>query len=546
MITCSHRDQVRPVVPRTEGCGECLRKGERWVHLRTCLICGEVGCCDSSPNRHATAHFEATGHPLIRSLEPGESWAWCFVDREHFDGYQPAPLGMTAAVRVEPAKARTFLDTLYVEFLQRGIAYFFPGRQLVEVGATDTVDAALRCERAKGDAGVELSWLGRRYRLPGPLSADESDLVRSIGRILEMRYHLLENTARAAQNLEMFSGLAEDRYVSAYLDPSPFHDRGDAPSMPDRITSAIEVLRVSALSTYENRPIQTGVLLFGTTPDACHPPPDQPDGAIRYSTVLTATRSFHRLCDGLSTLALVDADGMLAELVDVREWSQPYADLQLPLPAIERYRAHCRATLCGGHVCLVLTPNGEVKIFANGAQAFSFLDGRWRLTEAARKYGLWRDAVVDPAIAERLFTAAQELAEARRGALFVVLDDRNTATELIAARDLLDAPAHGAAPDEHHRQFQYLLRGKRVLDVPTAVLQSVARIDGAIVIDTDGELLAFGTILRHAPATDVTAPPAEGGRTTAALGASRFGSVLMVSEDGVVSFFRGGRAIWQM
>ena len=81
MVICTHREEIREVSPNTAGCEECLQMGERWVHLRLCLTCGHVGCCDSSPNKHATAHFRATGHPIMRSLEPGERWKWCYVDR---------------------------------------------------------------------------------------------------------------------------------------------------------------------------------------------------------------------------------------------------------------------------------------------------------------------------------------------------------------------------------------------------------------------------------------------------------------------------------
>ena len=80
VAACTHLDQVRDVAPRTGGCEECLKTGSRWVHLRMCRTCGHVGCCDSSPNRHATTHFRETGHPIVRSAEPGESWSWCFVD----------------------------------------------------------------------------------------------------------------------------------------------------------------------------------------------------------------------------------------------------------------------------------------------------------------------------------------------------------------------------------------------------------------------------------------------------------------------------------
>ncbi|MBX5483536.1 MAG: UBP-type zinc finger domain-containing protein [Myxococcaceae bacterium] len=78
---CGHLSQIRDVGPRTpEGCEECLQSGDRWVHLRLCLECGHVGCCDESKNRHATRHFHATHHPIIQSLEPGERWRWCYLD----------------------------------------------------------------------------------------------------------------------------------------------------------------------------------------------------------------------------------------------------------------------------------------------------------------------------------------------------------------------------------------------------------------------------------------------------------------------------------
>ncbi len=80
MNGCSHLDQIQKVKPNTKGCEECLKMGDRWVHLRLCLSCGHVGCCDSSKNKHATKHFHATQHAIARSLEPGEDWAWCFVD----------------------------------------------------------------------------------------------------------------------------------------------------------------------------------------------------------------------------------------------------------------------------------------------------------------------------------------------------------------------------------------------------------------------------------------------------------------------------------
>ncbi|HEV7679591.1 MAG TPA: UBP-type zinc finger domain-containing protein [Candidatus Dormibacteraeota bacterium] len=83
---CRHLDAVNPdIVPSSRGCLECLQAGSPWVHLRLCLSCGHVGCCDSSPNKHASRHAHSSGHPLIRSFEPGEDWWWCYVDEVMFE-----------------------------------------------------------------------------------------------------------------------------------------------------------------------------------------------------------------------------------------------------------------------------------------------------------------------------------------------------------------------------------------------------------------------------------------------------------------------------
>jgi uncharacterized UBP type Zn finger protein len=79
-MSCQHVELIQDVTPSAAGCEECLKSGDFWVHLRICLICGHVGCCDSSPNKHATKHYHATNHPLIQSFERGENWVWCYVD----------------------------------------------------------------------------------------------------------------------------------------------------------------------------------------------------------------------------------------------------------------------------------------------------------------------------------------------------------------------------------------------------------------------------------------------------------------------------------
>lgn len=79
-VTCTHLDQIKITATDKDFCEDCVKIGATWVHLRLCLTCGHVGCCDSSPNRHASKHYRESNHPLVRSIEPGESWVWCYVD----------------------------------------------------------------------------------------------------------------------------------------------------------------------------------------------------------------------------------------------------------------------------------------------------------------------------------------------------------------------------------------------------------------------------------------------------------------------------------
>ena len=85
MEYCEHVSQIAEVTPSADGCEECLKIGGRWVHLRLCKTCGHVGCCDNSPNKHATKHYHATQHPVIKSFEPGEEWGYCYPDDQFYE-----------------------------------------------------------------------------------------------------------------------------------------------------------------------------------------------------------------------------------------------------------------------------------------------------------------------------------------------------------------------------------------------------------------------------------------------------------------------------
>jgi hypothetical protein len=399
---------------------------------------------------------------------------------------------------------------------------------------------------ATSHPGLSFEWQGSRYTLTNhrEFTDHEQRMVRSIGRFLSTRYELLFDSETTAGNMPIFGGLTEDRYVSTFLDGRVFRNTRSATTFPDRVSEAIEVLRISALSSYEDKRISTGALLFGSLPDACHSLPPRPADALPYSSELTSIRSFHRICDGLRTIALVDGRGAMVELVDVNEWARPFSEMGLPVPTARRYRTHSQATLCGGHLCLVLTPNGEIKIFGEGVQLFSFFDGRWHLTDAVSKYQAWEAAIGRGDLAVRLFTAGLNLAEHRRGGMFVVLEDQRHLLQVVSGVDLLEANQRERAGAKN--QLHYLLRNTSASELSTTVLESIAQIDGSVVLDRDSRLLAFGAILRHSPPVDENEEIGEGGRTAAAIGASQFGNVLMASEGGQLSFYQKGHCIWTL
>ena len=439
------------------------------------------------------------------------------------------------------------VHALYRDFLERGIRHFFPDHRLEVIGSCDP-QPVLRFDN-RTDGRVELEWCGARYSFAvdeRALTEHELRLLGAIGDVLAVRYRSIFTDAPAASTLHLFRGVPEDRFVSAFLDHKPYLDQNGIPADADAIANAIEVLRESSLLTYENRRISTGVLLMGPTPDPLHPRPPAPPEALPYSVDIIGVKSFHRLCDGIKTVFLVSHRGELLDLIDIHDWSRGSGRCALAAPTAQLYHCHNIATFEGGHLCLVLTPNGEIKIFAEGVQVFSFLGGRWRLTDMGQKYHRWNQAVGDGPLAERIFRTALNMAENRRGGLFVILDEPRAASALVAPSDRVEQPpSRPPEPPYTKDQVHYLLRNKTILDLEPTVLESVARMDGGIVLDREGNLLAFGAILRN-EACGYDPAVAEGGRTTAAMSASRFGNVLKVSEDGLVTYYRDGAAVWEI
>ncbi|MSV28709.1 MAG: hypothetical protein EXQ52_08185 [Bryobacterales bacterium] len=430
------------------------------------------------------------------------------------------------------------LNVLYAEFFERGVAYFLKQARIEILGPAPVAKPLLDFF-PRADGCIELDWCGNHYLLHHsgrPFTENQIRLVAAIGIVLSARYRSLLRPGMASGSFDLFRGLPEDRYISAFLDPTPYLDEHGVPRGRDPVEDAIEVLRVSSLTTYENRRISTGVLLLDAEDRA---------GALAYNTELASIKSFHRLCGGERTVVLVNRAGLLVDLVDIREWSREHASGELPVPSAAAYRSHALATLKEGRVCLVLTGNGEIKIFARGSQKFNFMEGRWRLTDASEQYALFRRSMGDASLAESLFTAALNLAEARRGALFVVLDDPASAAEIVSPPDMMNGAGAQTGPGKKER-IHYLLLGKRTLGMPPAVLESIAGMDGAVVVDRASNLLAFGAIVKHNTSLLVAAGAIEGGRTNAAVAASMFGCALKVSEDGLVSFFQKGLCVWEL
>jgi hypothetical protein len=440
-------------------------------------------------------------------------------------------------------------SALYDSLLQAALRQFF-GRATFETEPVPSLssDGRLSIEPTQDPSVLSIRWFGSRHVLHvasrRPFTAHEVRLARAIGAVLALRYRAIFDPKQMLERADLFRGAIEDRYIGAFLD-SP--DLGEVlPKRADLIASAIDVLRVAALSSYENRPIATGALLLEGEGDRAHAIPPPPAGlAYTYSPALTGIKSFYRLSDGLKTLFLVNGDGIVLDIIEVDRYAGA-GRLEVPCPNL--YRPHALATLGNRNICVVLSPSHEIKVFAAGVQVFSFRNARWHLLDMQAKYEMWEATVGSAALAERLFQAAIDLADAREGALFVVLrDPSESMAQLVAPGDQLDRvrPPFGDAPTR--LQVLHMLRGRNVVALDPAVLASLAKIDGATVMDTHGRLLAVGAILLHSePPEPHSALAVEGARTTAAMTAARFGAVLKVSEDGFITFYDHQERIWDI
>ena len=302
--------------------------------------------------------------------------------------------------------------------LQSALRQFFE-RATLDAEPTPSVlsDGRLAIEPSANPSALIIRWFGTRYtiRVPGrwPFTAHEVRLAQAIGTVLAARYHAIHNPRIIAERGDLFSGAIEDRYVGAFLDHRPYAIEARE-ARADRIASIIEMLRVAALSSYESRPISTGVLLLGTTEDPCRPASRRDQRSPSYTHSLARIKSFYRLADGVNTVFLVNSEGRLLDIIDIERWGEACGLQTLHVPCAKPFQPHARATMQHGHVCAVLSPSREIKIFADGAELFTFRGAAWHLLDLQAKYRLWAEAVGDDAVAMRIFQTALDLSDAAR------------------------------------------------------------------------------------------------------------------------------------
>ena len=329
---------------------------------------------------------------------------------------------------------------VYHMVLRRTLEHFFPDAMLDVAGDRSIIDwdgsadeTYYRLHDDPDGLGVEIEWLGTRLMFqpgnPSPLLATERRMVEVIVEAIDLRFRGLFNQ-ELSHRFDRFQYQTEDLIVADYLDSiSPY-----------RIPAVLEALRVAALSTYENRRVSTGALLLGTEHDQAAPAYKNVEGAPSFTARLTAIKGFHRLCDGVRTLFLVDRQGDLVRLIDVARWAEATQGSEpLVHPCPRPYVSHAKATRSGGHVCLVLSPSQEIKVFAEGTLMFSFSDARWRLLDIPSKFAVWCAAVGRCRLARpgigRLPGRPQPVRSAT-GRLFVVLrDPEHSVPQLIAPAD---------------------------------------------------------------------------------------------------------------
>lgn len=300
------------------------------------------------------------------------------------------------------------------------------------------------------------------------------------------------------------------------------------------LVKMLEVMRQLVRATFENRPIQVGVLV---DPQRCQG--KCPAG--NFSAHLLESKVFQRLSDGDNLIYLTDDKGNLVQLLDFtqKEWEEP-TDTPPLYPTM--HTKHALATRKSGSVLLLLTAEGSVQIFWQGEWAFELRHQGWRLLDLGTKYK-HLVAHIGPSLARIIFQTAVDLSATRHGAILFILDDPEKRHHLLMEKDDLNA----AKPDSTYPKslLHPLVAQLPVTKMSPAMVCNLATLDGAVVMDREGKLHSFGAILKNPADELLFSDHSEGARTKTARLASRYGYAIKVSQDGEITAYHHGRMAWR-
>ena len=441
-------------------------------------------------------------------------------------------------------------SALYDNLLQAALRQFF-GRATFETEPIPSLssDGRLAIEPTDDPSVLSIRWFGSRHVLHvpprRPFTAHEVRLAKAIGAVLAVRYRAIFDPRQMLEREDLFRGAIEDRYVGAFLDSTAYAEPSQ--NRADLIANAIEVLRVAALSSYENHSISSGVLLLDSDHDRAARDALPRTARYIYTQALTGIKSFYRLCDGLQHGVPRQPRRVVLDVVEVAQ-------------RIARRHA-----------------GRSVSDAATGRTPWPPPDTRHlhRAEPVARDQSVRRRRAAVQ-LPQRALAPARRRGEVQhvgdvgrqRAARRAPLPDRHRPRRRARRRAVRRAPGSGSvvAPARGARRSTRLDRAdgkpgrarragssctrcaaETATGLDPAVLAGLAKVDGATVLDQSGRLLAVGAILLHPePPEPHSSLAVEGARTTAAMAAGRFGAVLKVSEDGLITFYDQQERIWDI
>ncbi|WP_218081964.1 hypothetical protein [Anthocerotibacter panamensis] len=373
-------------------------------------------------------------------------------------------------------------------------------------------------------------WLTREP--DGPFSFYERHLIRSTVAMHACMDKALEEWGTDSADPLSYLLSPGDHILSAFLQSTPGQP---VVYQSGWLVQMLEVMRPLVRATFENKPLQLGVLI---DPQRCQG--KCPMGS--FSIQLAESKVFQRLSDGDNIVYLTDTQGNLVQLVDFSQTSLEIpADTPPLYPTLHTRQA--QATRKSGSILLLLTREGSVQIFWQGEWAFELRHQGWRLLDLGTKYK-HLVAHVGTSLARIVFQTAVDLAANRHGAILLILDDPEKRHQLLMQKD--DLRTTGPVDQSYAKALLHpLVVNLPVQQMSPSLLANLASLDGAVVLDREGHLHSFGAILKNPADELLFSDSSEGARTKTARLASRYGYAIKVSQDGELVGYRHGRMVWR-